>query len=106
MNINQQLLALLTQLETQLKHHQLWSAQIPSPQQLNSQTPFAADVMPFENWLQFIFIERFKQLLLNNQPLPTNMSITPMAEISFGQQYADLIKTISEIDNLVLEQNK
>lgn len=102
-NKNLTLLAHLEQLESELKQNQLWSNMQPTTEQLNSQTPFAADVMPFENWLQFIFIPRFKHMLNSNAQLPTNMSITPMAEISFGSQYQELISTLQNIDRLVQE---
>ncbi len=103
MNKQQSLLPLLQQLEQVLKQNQLWSNQPPSTEQLNSQTPFAADTMSFENWLQFIFIPRFNQLIVNNMPLPSNMSITPMAEMRFGSNYSDVIATLKTIDALVQE---
>lgn len=103
MNKNLTLLVHLEQLESELKQNQLWSNKQPTTEQLNSQTPFAADVMPFEHWLQFIFIPRFKHLLNSNAQLPANMSITPMAEMSFGSQYQDLILTLQNIDKLVQE---
>lgn len=105
MNFNHQLLSLLHDLELELKAQTLWSEQQPTQAQLSSQVPFAADVMPFEHWLQFIFITRLKQMVEHNQPLPKSMGISPMAEVVFGEKYPELQTILRQIDSKFTEQN-
>lgn len=100
MNKHVQLLSLLAQLTTQLQQHQLWSEQGVTQAQLNSQVPFAADTMSFENWLQFVFIVKMSQLAKEQAPLPTNIAIAPMAQMSFTNEQQALIATLQQIDQL------
>lgn len=100
---NQSLLTLLSELEAELKAQSLWSTAAPSEQQLASPVPFAADVMPFEHWLQFIFSIRLTHLIQHNLPMPQAMSITPMAEITFGHKFPDLLNILRKIDALFQE---
>lgn len=104
MNINQPLLSLLNDLELELKAQALWSTQQPTQAQLSSQVPFAADVMPFEQWLQFIFITRLKQMIEHSEPLPKSMAISPMGEIVFAEKQPKLQVMLHAIDNLFAEQ--
>lgn len=102
MVIHQQCLTLLSQLEQDLKHLQLWSEQAPSNEQLNSVQPFAVDTLVFEQWLQFIFIPKMINLVDNKMPLPKNMAVLPMAEERFKhQQVTALLKTIEQLDQLI-----
>lgn len=100
MNQTSQLLTLLEDLEAELKRLNIWSEQAPTQAQLNSQVPFAADVMPFEQWLQFIFIVRLRQLIEHQAPLPTAMSIKPMADVVYGNTYPNLTEILADIDRL------
>ena len=103
MMVKQQLLSLLVELEAELKAQKIWSSVQPTQMQLSSQVPFAADVMPFENWLQFIFIPRFHQILTTEVSLPQNMKLAPMAEISFAQNYGNVTEILKKIDSVFAE---
>jgi uncharacterized protein YqcC (DUF446 family) len=70
----------LIKLEQLLKDFQLWSDISPSVSAMTSTAPFCCDVMAFEQWLQFIFIPKMTELIVLQQPLPTNMALAPMAE--------------------------
>lgn len=98
MNIQNNVTDLLKQLEQELMHHNLWST-LP-PDQLNSSVPFAADIMPFESWLQFIFIPKMDALIQQGRPLPNNMQITPMAEVTYGDKFISVNNTLKQIDSL------
>lgn len=100
MNVNHQLLALLNELEAELKLQTLWSKQQPTQAQLSSKVPFAADVMSFEQWLEFIFIVRFRQMIEHNMPLPNAVVISPMAEVAYGDKYPALLAILRKIDAL------
>ncbi|MBE8168114.1 MAG: YqcC family protein, partial [Shewanella sp.] len=70
---------MLVDIEHSLKQQQLWSDTQPSVEALDSTTPFACDVMAFEQWLQFIFLPKMHWFIDNEQPLPTKVAIAPMA---------------------------
>lgn len=71
---------LLNELEVALKEADLWSSEHPSDQALSSQAPFCYDTLPFEGWLQFVFIVRLRAMLAAGQTLPKGAQIAPMAE--------------------------
>ncbi|CAM4372486.1 YqcC family protein [Shewanella livingstonensis] len=70
----------LIKIEQLLKGFQLWSDVPPPVSDMTSTAPFCCDVMAFEQWLQFIFIPKMTELVAQQQPLPTNMALAPMAE--------------------------
>lgn len=88
---------LLTTLEQQLKEAGLWSQHQP-PQGVDSQVPFAADIMPFQQWLQFVFLPRLRQLDDQHAPLPA-MNVAPAAEVYVPQEKA-IIATLARLDRL------
>lgn len=101
MKFEQTLTALLTQLQKELIIHNLWSE--TEPTEITSTVPFAADIMPFEQWLQFIFIPKMLWLIEHAQPLPTSMQITPMAEVTYGDKYLSVNDVLKQIDQLCTE---
>ncbi len=94
---------MLVDIEHNLKQQQLWSDTFPSAEALASSTPFACDVMAFEQWLQFIFLPKMRWLVDNEQPLPTKISVAPMAEHTWQHKkaLAPLIILITEMDSLL-----
>ncbi len=92
---------LLTRLEDELKANALWQATRPSEVALSSLQPFCIDTLSFEQWLQFVLIDRFKALLAMGMQLPNNISVCPMAEETFkhlGDDASELINIIADID--------
>lgn len=107
MNKSQQLKDLLAALQSELEALALWQAELPSAAQLASTQPFCVDTLRFEQWLQFIFIPRISAMMDALQPLPSQISLCPMAEESFknhGEKAAKLINTIADIDELLSGQ--
>lgn len=98
----QQLQAYLTQLEVLLRQHQLWQEQPIDAQALNSTMPFCHDTMAFEQWLQFVFMEKMDALVTHKLPLPSNFAIAPMAELMFANKEggAHVIKLLQELDSV------
>lgn len=104
----QLLRVLLSQLEDELRLQKLWQSDRPSEQALASTEPFSIDTLNFPQWLQFIFIEKISLLLQLNLPLPTAMSIAPMATEYFKVQTinsADIEALITRIDATINEKN-
>jgi uncharacterized protein YqcC (DUF446 family) len=94
--------SLLIDIEQELRVMGLWESEMPSTEALSSTEPFAIDRLSFTQWLQFIFIPKMA-LLIEQQSLPANCSIAPMAEEVFAQSnYASgLIAHLRRIDHLL-----
>lgn len=92
-------------IERELRALGWWQTQAPSAQALSSQQPFCVDTLSFEQWLQWIFLPKLKQLLETGADLPCASGIQPMAEQVYGGQ-ADkvrvLIKLLGEFDQLIV----
>jgi len=97
---------LLDKLESELKLQSLWSSDKPSQEAMNDTSPFSCEAMPFENWGQFIFIPKMKELIDTGQTLPTNIAIAPMAHHVWGskQNLHTLILIFDKLDTLLSEQ--
>ncbi|WP_394194011.1 YqcC family protein [Pseudoalteromonas atlantica] len=91
----------LAQLEDLLKQHQLWQNEPIDEHALNFTVPFCHDTLAFEQWLQFVFIKKMSLLIKQQQPLPSNMSIAPMAELMLSKSSGgdEIIELLKEIDN-------
>ncbi len=98
---------LLLELEMILRKVDLWEMEEPSAQDLTSQEPFCIDTMSFLQWLKFILMPTFKNMIESHAGLPVQCNITPMAEESFsmgsvqGSDSAAIIHVIQSIDNLL-----
>lgn len=92
-------------IERELRVQGWWQAQAPSAEALSSQEPFCVDTLAFEQWLQWIFLPRMKQLLEVGAALPSVSGIQPMAEQVYGGQIEKahaLIKLLGEFDQLIV----
>ncbi|WNC69838.1 YqcC family protein [Thalassotalea nanhaiensis] len=94
----------LKDLAAQLKQVGLWQLERPSTQALSSSQPFCLDTLAFEQWLQFVFIEKLQAMIVADLPLPSKISVAPMGEEAFkslGKNAADIISTLADIDELL-----
>lgn len=101
---NSDIFVLLNELTHTLKSHQLWQNKLPKPEKLASTLPFCYDTLAFEQWLQFIFIPKISYMITEQLPLPTAISLSPMAEEAFkvlGSSANDILGVISAIDLLL-----
>lgn len=78
-----QVAELLIDLESELRNMGLWSSEPPSESALASEQPFCVDTLDFEQWLQFVFIERMRAIVEGERPLPQRCGVAPMAEEYF-----------------------
>lgn len=104
-----QVTLLLNQIERELKALTLWSATPPSPEAMQSMTPFCYDTMSLQEWLQFIFLPRMRALVEGQLPLPTQISITPIAEEAFkpiDSAKLALINRLGDLDELLSGQRE
>jgi len=96
---------LLQRLEAVLREAGLWSTCSPSTEALLSTAPFACDSMPFEQWLQYIFIPKLRAMLKSNLTLANDMGLYPMGqECIVGQtQRKVVLPVLAQIDQLFKE---
>ena len=91
-------------IERELRVQGWWETESPGEQALSSQQPFCIDTLAFEQWLQWIFLPRMKQLLESGAPLPQASGIQVMAEQVYGAsslQAQGLIGLLGEFDRLI-----
>lgn len=99
--MHDQLTDLLDNIENELQTLSLWDSQPPPSSAFESSTPFFADKMAFQQWIQWVFIARFRALIEGNLPLPAQCGIAPMAEEAFKgneQDVTRLLKFIRDFD--------
>ncbi|MFN3713807.1 MAG: YqcC family protein [Alcanivoracaceae bacterium] len=89
------LLQLLSEIEAELRELGVWSTQAPAQQAFMSTTPFFADRMAFEQWLQWVMVARFRALIEGDLPLPETCQIAPMAEQALSHLPHDVSQLIS-----------
>jgi uncharacterized protein YqcC (DUF446 family) len=90
-------------IERELRGLGWWQLESPSEQALGSQQPFCVDTLAFEEWLQWIFLPRMKQLIEASAPLPKVCGIQAMAEQTYavGPKTRELIRLLGEVDRLI-----
>ena len=100
--MHQQTLALLRELESTLQRHSLWQTTPIDPSALNSSVPFCHDTMAFEQWLQFVFLEKMHSSL-HMPSLYSHFAIAPMAEMMLAQHSGgnDVINVLQKLDQLL-----
>ncbi|NMH64574.1 YqcC family protein [Shewanella salipaludis] len=100
-----QTLALLGDIEAELKALEFWSEVRPSAAAMASTAPFCCDLMPMEHWLQFIFLPRMHRLIEMEQPLPTKIAIAPMGKHVWAglASHKALIGILNDLDVLLNE---
>jgi dTDP-4-dehydrorhamnose 3,5-epimerase len=101
---HKQIKSLLAEIEHEMRQLDLWSAMPPDPDALSSHLPFCCDTLPFEGWLQYLFLPRMHALIDGNQPLPENCEILPMATEAFKKEASlaiPLLLRIAEIDRVL-----
>lgn len=104
--MNQYLLVagLLGELTAELQRLERWQADHPGSEALASELPFCVDTLSFDQWLQFVLIPRMEQLVLLQAPLPTSVSLYPMASEVYKEELAEveaLLRLIARFDLLL-----
>lgn len=91
-------------IERELRAQGWWSDEAPSAQALASTSPFALDTMSFDQWLQWIFLPRMKEILEQGLALPNASGILVMAETVYvdrPEESRQLRKLLDEFDQLI-----
>jgi uncharacterized protein YqcC (DUF446 family) len=93
-------------IERELRLQGWWGEEPPSAEALASQEPFCVDSMDFEQWLQWIFLPRMKQIIEQDLPLPSASGILAMSEMVYAsraQQSRGLNRLLAEFDELITQ---
>ncbi|MGE4405661.1 YqcC family protein [Pseudomonas sp.] len=90
-------------IERELRVLGLWATVPPTPEALASSEPFCVDTLPFEQWLQWIFLPRMKTIVEGGLPLPAVSGIHAMAEMVYRErQVAGLLEALLRFDELIV----
>ena len=94
---------LLDGLELELQARSLWSHLRPSPEALQSELPFAVDVLALEEWLQFIFLPTLRAQLEAGEPLPNRSGVSDYAREVWPSsgEYQQLLAILAKLDQLL-----
>ncbi|MGH8483628.1 MAG: YqcC family protein [Pseudomonas sp.] len=91
-------------IEHELHAQGWWSDVSPDAKALASTVPFAVDSMNFDQWLQWIFLPRMKEILEKGLPLPNASGILVMAETVYvdrPEESRELRRLLAEFDQLI-----
>jgi uncharacterized protein YqcC (DUF446 family) len=98
----------LLEVEATLRTHGRWDQTRPSPRALDSRQPFCIDTLRFEQWLQWIFLPRMKDILEGSKPLPVKSGIFSYAEHYLHKNdppTTSLLVLIRRFDDLIAIQS-
>lgn len=104
MNKIEDLSLLLETLSNELTANNLWQIEPIDETALASTMPFAVDTMLFQQWLQFVFIEKMQQVIAQPHPQLPKAQILPIATLSFEEQgivAPNVLKIIAKIDKVL-----
>jgi len=94
--------AKLDEIEREMKRVGLWQETPLKEEQYNFRRAFAMDTMSYDQWLQFVFIPRVKEIINTKGKFPLSSSVGAQAVREFDT-YANaqaLISLLSEFDRL------
>ena len=98
----------LLEVEATLRTSGKWEKSRPPAAALVSAQPFCLDTLRFEQWLQWIFLPRMKQILEQNMPLPAKSGILVYAQESLPKEdppTGSLLVLIKRFDDLIAIQS-
>ena len=98
----------LLEVEAILRTSGKWDRCQPPEGALLSSQPFCIDTLSFEQWLQWIFLPRMKQILEYKKPLPVKSGIFVYAQEQLGKgdpPAGKLLSLVKRFDDLISIQS-
>ena len=97
------LIAVVDDLEAEMRRMQLWEHVPPSDQSLASTRPFCVDTLGFLQWVQWLLIPRMRRIFAGEESLPTRSAIYPYAEdcVAHLDDPRALLALIERFDRLI-----
>jgi uncharacterized protein YqcC (DUF446 family) len=107
-DIPERIADVLLELEAALRAGGKWETTKPPASALHCEMPFCIDTLGFEQWLQWVFLPRMRQIIEQRHPLPRNSGIFP-----YAKEYLDkndpvtgrLLRQIRRFDELIAIQS-
>lgn len=98
----------LNHLEVGLRDLGLWSHERPTAEALASTLPFCYDTLELEQWVQFVFLGRMREILEQGDRLPDTCAIYPYVEMLRGAGKTvnpKLAKLIHQVDQSISKKS-
>lgn len=98
----------LDNIEKELKSLEYWADEAPDQEAFNSTSPFFMDTMELHEWLQFVLIFRFRDMIFRGCAIPTRLSVFPYAYEFYREdlgKHKALLKAIYDLDSF-FEKNE
>ena len=95
--------AKLDEIEAEMKRIGMWQEQPPRPEQFSFTQAFAMDTMAFDQWLQFVFIPRVREIVATRGAFPPFSEVAAQAVREFDTHPLDtsrLHTLLHEFDRL------
>jgi uncharacterized protein YqcC (DUF446 family) len=70
----------LNAIEAEMRCLGLWREMPPAPAAFESEVPFFLDTMALHEWMQWVFVARFRALLDGGFPLPDRCAVAPVLQ--------------------------
>lgn len=95
--------AKITQIETEMKKVGMWQQEPLPPEKLDTRAAFGQDKLSFEQWLQFIFIPRVREIITAKGNWPPGSQVSVQAFREWQQwgsedRYNRLLDLLREFD--------
>ncbi len=107
-DIPERIADVLLEVEANLRTSGKWEQKQPPESALASAEPFCIDSLKFEQWLQWIFLPRMKQILEEQKPLPAKSGIYMYADVILRRKDVstnNLLTLIKRFDDLITIQS-
>ena len=95
---------LLLAIEAEMRSCGVWGKIQPENEALQSRSPFCGDTLSLEEWLQWIFLPRMKDLLESGKSLPRRCDIAPYAQKAWQSRIGELsalLALIRQFDDVI-----
>ena len=90
-------------IEQELRKLNVWQEEPPSDSAFDSEEAFFADTMTFYQWLQFVLLERIREIVEEEGEFPDDSMVGAYAvrELDGISEASDLIQLLSEFDDFI-----
>jgi uncharacterized protein YqcC (DUF446 family) len=80
----------LDEIEAEMKRIGLWQSDPLPSEKYEFKAAFGADAMSIDQWLQFVFIPRVREIIATDQPFPPSSSVAPKVLREFDASPYDI----------------
>ena len=97
--------AKVDEIETEMKRIGMWQKEPPPPENLDFKKAFGMDKFALEQWLQFVFLPRVRDIIATKGTFPTQSQVSAQAYREWKMWGSDddkdqLIERLREFDAL------